>query len=396
MAASRFVYAIWALVFTVVCPAKPGSPFDSLRPSHGATAGATRVAQAGSANDRQAVQAISDAISVFESQYVDVPDWPGILFAALEGLTAAEHAFDVVIAAGPQVTFVHRGDATGQKTLSIDVTEKSSKDEVRRQLLAVMEFAHQSANLGRNAISEDFINGLSRLSGPRVNNNVTTQDVLDRMADRTNSIAEVVHLGGGIEYLRIDKFRLESANDVVRTLNEIGPTKVVGIVLDLRGNSGGPLESAVDVAGLFLDAGAVVASSKGRDRRHNQQMKGKKGGAFAHVPVALLVDSATAAGAELVVGALRDGRQAPVIGEKTKGDGLLIGIYRLSNGSRLLIRVARWFTPRGTPVDGAGLTPDIEIRSISSVDRSKVDPSNDVQLAGAIGALDRIVNGRKP
>jgi len=128
-----------------------------------------------------------------------------------------------------------------------------------------------------------------------------------------------------------------------------------GVVLDLRGNSGGLVEEAVATASLFLDGGPVASYESRGERR---ELTAARGGDTA-TPLVVLVDGGTMSAAELLAGALQDRCRAVLVGARTFGKGTVQQPSRLADGSVLELTVGRYHTPAGRSPDGTGLTPDV-------------------------------------
>src|SRR4051812_39435219 len=131
-----------------------------------------------------------------------------------------------------------------------------------------------------------------------------------------------------------------------------------GVVLDLRGNPGGLLDEAVETASAFLDGGAVVSYTRrtGGTVRLDAVASGD-----GRVPLVVLVDGGTASAAEVVAGALQDRGRAVLVGSRTFGKGTVQEPRTLPDGSALELTVARYRTPAGRNLEGAGLEPDIQV-----------------------------------
>jgi carboxyl-terminal processing protease len=131
-----------------------------------------------------------------------------------------------------------------------------------------------------------------------------------------------------------------------------------GVVLDLRGNPGGLLDEAVETASAFLDGGAVVSYTRrtGGSVRLDAVAAGD-----VRVPLVVLVDGGTASAAEVVAGALQDRGRAVLVGSRTFGKGTVQEPRTLPDGSALELTVARYRTPAGRNLEGAGLEPDIQV-----------------------------------
>jgi len=131
-------------------------------------------------------------------------------------------------------------------------------------------------------------------------------------------------------------------------------------VLDLRGNPGGVLESAVSVADTFLDDGVIVRAA-GRTPESRFEMSATPGDALDGRPLVVLVDGGSASGSEIVAGALRDHGRATLMGERTFGKGSVQTVIPLRDGQALKLTTSRYFTPAGTSIHERGLEPDIAI-----------------------------------
>jgi len=148
--------------------------------------------------------------------------------------------------------------------------------------------------------------------------------------------------------------------------------------LDLRGNPGGYLQSAVSIAGYFLPAGKIVVREHfgESDEERLYRSQGRMFRDFSPTNFVVLVDGGSASAAEILAGALREHKVATVIGVDTFGKGSVQELIDLSNGSSVKITVARWLTPDGVSISDGGLKPDIKIsRSpedrLAGVDKQK-------------------------
>lgn len=162
-----------------------------------------------------------------------------------------------------------------------------------------------------------------------------------------------------IGYIQLTAFTERSNSEIEQALTELQEQGAESFVFDLRGNGGGLLDAAVDIASQFLGEGVVVRED--RQNEGEREYDVKSGGKLLDAPLVLLVNGGTASASEIVAGALQDYGRATLIGEKTFGKGSVQLIYELSDRSRLHVTVAKWFTPNGNQIDGAGLAPDVEV-----------------------------------
>ncbi len=190
-----------------------------------------------------------------------------------------------------------------------------------------------------------------------------------------------------IAYIRLSTFNKDTFPDLDKIIDEIIPKSPKGIVLDLRSNPGGYLESAVEVASEWVESGTIVRErlSSGSAKEHPTFGMHR----LTSIPTVVLVDGGTASASEIVAGALQDYKKATVVGEKTFGKGSVQSFDILPDGSALKVTVAKWFTPNDRQIHEKGIDPDIvieETKNSSSTPKSDADPALEK-------ALD-ILNGR--
>ncbi len=169
----------------------------------------------------------------------------------------------------------------------------------------------------------------------------------------------------GYGYLRISQFSETTGAELEDALNRLlaeSDDRLDGLVLDLRDNPGGVLDSAIDVADLFLDRGIVV-SAEGRTEEARFSMRAKQGDLLNGARLAVLVNSGTASSSEIVAGALKDLNRATIIGSQTFGKGSVQTVMPLSGGGALKLTTSMYFTPSGHSIHQRGITPDIVVTS---------------------------------
>ncbi|MFF1741295.1 S41 family peptidase [Streptomyces mirabilis] len=179
-------------------------------------------------------------------------------------------------------------------------------------------------------------------------------ETLRRARLSTDSVT-VRKLPGGVSVIKVAAFT-KGVGDAVRTAVEQTPEHA-GIVLDLRGNSGGLVTEAVTAASAFLDGGLVATYDVNGAQR---SLYADPGGDTTR-PLVALVDGGTMSAAELLTGALQDRGRAVVVGSRTFGKGSIQMPSRLPDGSVAELTVGHYRTPAGHAVDGRGITPDLEV-----------------------------------
>lgn len=167
--------------------------------------------------------------------------------------------------------------------------------------------------------------------------------------------------GKQIYVVKIRQFGDDTDSLFANFASEVIKEKPDGIIIDLRNNPGGYLETAVDLASYYLDSGVVV-SEKGRDGVSHEYNVTRKA-TLKNFKTVILVNAGSASASEIFSGALQDRGLAQLIGEKTFGKGCVQELIELSDGSAAKITVANWFTPKGRAISGEGIAPDIAIEN---------------------------------
>jgi carboxyl-terminal processing protease len=186
----------------------------------------------------------------------------------------------------------------------------------------------------------------------------------------------VTYKGTKIGDVRLTSFTDGSGAEVRRQVKRMLDSGARALILDLRGNGGGLLDEAVNVASVFIPDGTIVST---HGRSQPRQVYVAKGNALApKIPTVVLVDRGTASAAEIVTGALKDRGRAKVVGTHTYGKGVFQEIQSLSNGGALDITVGEYFTPSGRNLggggvtEGAGIPPDV---AVAGNPRTNGDPA---------------------
>jgi carboxyl-terminal processing protease len=163
-----------------------------------------------------------------------------------------------------------------------------------------------------------------------------------------------------VGYLRITQFNEPTAADLGKRLDELEGQGMQALIIDLRYNPGGLLNSAVDVCGQFLPPHTMVVSTEGRmaSQKHNYWTS-DTGKQHPDYPIAILINGSSASGAEIVAGALKDLGRAILVGETSFGKGSVQSVMQLPDGSALRLTTAKYYTPSHQVIHEHGVTPNI-------------------------------------
>ena len=169
-------------------------------------------------------------------------------------------------------------------------------------------------------------------------------------------------LADNIGYIKINQFQQQTASDFSTALSGLMKQGMQSLVIDLRNNPGGLLQSAVKVASRFIHSGELVVYTKNRKGQKREYLS-KENNPDLKTPVVVLVNEGSASASEILAGALKDLDRATIIGTVTFGKGSVQSIVPLKDGSALKLTTARYYTPKGISIQTTGIAPDILIKS---------------------------------
>jgi carboxyl-terminal processing protease len=197
-------------------------------------------------------------------------------------------------------------------------------------------------------------------------------------------------LDGGIAYIHITTFGDQTAEELKQALQDVMAQKPKGIILDLRYNGGGYLETAIDVASQFLDDGPVLYEQYGDGQKKSYDVVPGGLATDTKVPMVILINEWSASASEIVAGALQDAGRAKLVGVTSYGKGSVQNWVPLQdNQGAVRVTIAKWLTPGGRAIDGVGLTPDVYV----SMTVAELEKNLDPQLDAAIKTLQAMAAG---
>jgi carboxyl-terminal processing protease len=168
-------------------------------------------------------------------------------------------------------------------------------------------------------------------------------------------------IDGTTGYLQVTDFSDHTGEQFIAALNNLLKSGIDSLVIDLRNNPGGLIDSAVEVAEPFFRKGELIVYTQGRKPEDRDNYTSEADGDPLTIPVAVLINADTASAAEIVTGALKDTGRAVIVGERSFGKGSVQSIFTLKNGEGLRLTTAHYYTPSGTRIHGVGITPQVEV-----------------------------------
>ena len=181
-----------------------------------------------------------------------------------------------------------------------------------------------------------------------------------------------------IAYIRLSYFNENTWNEFDKTIKEILVQSPKGIILDLRNNPGGFLETAISIASEWVKSGVIVSEkfSDGKENKYNTSGEHR----LTNLKTVILVDKGSASASEIVAGALQDYKFATIVGEKTYGKGSVQDFQLLPDGSALKITVAYWYTPKGRQIQKEGIIPDITVNNMFVKSTTSTEKINETDI----------------
>jgi carboxyl-terminal processing protease len=183
---------------------------------------------------------------------------------------------------------------------------------------------------------------------------------------------KIIDADSGVAYIRIPTFQKTTARDLEKALWELNAQHMRSLVLDLRGNPGGLLTAAVEVADKFLQNGGIV-STRGRSPQEDFNYQAHYGGTW-RVPLVVLIDRDSASASEIFAGAILDNNRGDLVGERSYGKGSVQGIFPLGyGGAGVRLTTALFYSPSGTKISHHGVTPNLEVRTAAKLGSGESD-----------------------
>lgn len=217
----------------------------------------------------------------------------------------------------------------------------------------------------------------------RVDEEELIELTLKRAVIRVQSVSHHL-LEPDFGYLRVTAFQNdtpESARQAVEALVVENERPLRGLVLDLRSNPGGVLNSAVGVADLFLEDGRIVYT-EGRSKQAELEFSADTASIAKETPMVVLIDGGTASASEIVAGALQDHHRAVVMGEPSFGKGSVQTVLPLTSGNAVKLTTALYYTPSGRSIQAKGIHPDITVKDGSYTADERPEPRREADLTG--------------
>lgn len=193
---------------------------------------------------------------------------------------------------------------------------------------------------------------------------------LERAVVRVNSIRSK-RLSEEIGYIRVSQFQIATSEMFRKQIKKLRDGKnFKGLILDLRNNPGGLLNSAISVADAFIEKGLIV-STKGRQSENDQEFSASPTDMISGKPIVVLINGGSASASEIVAGALQDHKRALILGTESFGKGSVQTVMDIGETEAIKLTTARYYTPSGRSIQASGIVPDVRVEYREFKDREQ-------------------------
>lgn len=323
------------------------------------------------------LELFSDTVSIIRSDYVEEPQAKDLIYGALKGMLSSLDPYSQFMDPDTynEMKIETEGEFGGigiEITIQDDLLTIISPIDDTPAFEAGLKAGDKIVKI-EGEITKDLtlIEAVKKLRGkPGTNVNVTIlreseKKLLDfsitRSIIKIESIKKSEVIESDIGYIRLVEFQEKTQRDLEEALRNLEGQGIKGLILDLRNNPGGLLDSAVEVAGKFLEEGKTIVSTKGRIESQNLIFKSKNKNRHLDYPIVVLINGGSASASEIVAGAIQDNRRGITIGTKSFGKGSVQTVVPLSDGSAVRLTTSKYFTPSGKSIHGEGIMPDIVV-----------------------------------
>jgi len=358
---------------------------------------------------------VAEVLDRVQREYVDTVAHPDLIDDALRGMVGGLDPYSSYLDA-EEYADLRVSTAGSYAGIGIEVSTADRALRVVRPFrdspaaTAGIRSGDMISAIDGTPVGTDLDAAMARMRGPRgstvklavmrTGQTLPLEFTVERAQVDVHSVA-MIRLDDVYLYARITSFSDTTAEDFASSIARLRrdmKSKPRGVVLDLRNNPGGVLESAVEVADQMLENGVIVTAD-GRTPAARFTMEATPGEVLPGVPVVILVNGSTASAAEILAGALQDHHRAVLLGRRTFGKGSVQTVMPLAQGRAIKLTTSRYFTPSGRSIQGHGIDPDHDFENIDGVPLDLDDARTRQTLANldpGIHAALELLKGRKP
>lgn len=361
----------------------------------------------------QQLRLFSDVLSTVKGNYVEEVDSQALITGALKGMLSALDPYSQFLDAslfreleigtegrfgGVGMVITVRDELISVVTPIEDTPAFRAGMRTDDRIVRIGEestrgmTSSDAANLLRGEPGTDVDIEVLREGEPELLKITLTREIIQLQSVKTAEFLEDTR----IAYVRLTEFQQETYNDLKKALEPLREEGMTGLILDLRSNPGGLLDSAIRVANLFLPPDKLVVYTRGRGATRYQEYRTRRNEMLIDesVPLVVMINRGSASGSEIIAGALSDWNRAVLLGERSFGKASVQTVIPLRvegfEGTALKLTIAHYHTPNDRRIEGEGIMPDIEISQTEGtpgVYSSEFNLEDDAQLQRAFDLL---------
>ena len=321
------------------------------------------------------VELFSDALAIIQAEYVDEPNSKDLIYGALKGMVSSLDPHSQFM--DPDTFNELKVDTEGKfGGLGLEITIKDGLPTVitpiedtpawRAGIKSGDRIVKINDEITRDMGLTDAVKRMRGKPGEAVTLIILRESEkkllefkLVRGIIKIKGVKETKILEDGIGYIRLVEFRDNSLQEMNAAIEKLSKSGMNALIIDLRNNPGGALDSAVKITERFIEKGKMIVYTRGRIPSQNLEFYANSAHPKLTLPLAILINEGSASGSEIVAGALQDYKRAIIIGTKSFGKGSVQSVIPLGDGSALRLTTSKYFTPSGRVIHGKGVTPDI-------------------------------------
>lgn len=336
------------------------------------------------------VELFSDAISVIRSDYVEEVESKKMIYGALKGMLSSLDDFSQFMDPDEykEITVEAKGEFGG---VGIEISLKEGILTIITPLAgtpadaAGIKPGDKIVKINGKTTKDITLNEAVKQMRGEPGTLVTLtiwrekeEKVLDvpikRAIIKVKSIKDAELIEEKIGYIKLIEFQARAAQELEDSLKRLEGKGMDALILDLRNNPGGLLDSAIDISEKFLPKDKVIVSTKSRTLAQNMVYKSKGNSGHPDYPMVVLVNEGSASASEIVAGALQDNKRAIILGTKTFGKGSVQTVIPLKDNSALRLTTASYFTPSGKSIMKLGVIPDVIVEYEETKEKKQSQP----------------------
>jgi carboxyl-terminal processing protease len=315
---------------------------------------------------------------IVKAEYVDVPDTKSLFYGSIDGMLKSLN--DPFTRFLDEKAYEELKEATTGKFVGIGIEVTSNDDEIvvvtpiddSPAMKAGIHAGDVIVKVNDTIVKSMKTNEVVNLIKGNPKSTVTLQikregydSPIDFKMERASIKIKTMEYGiiapNNVGYIRIINFALDTSSEVAKALASFNDKKIDKVIIDLRFNPGGLLHSAIEISEMFLEKGATIVSTNGREGINPEKVFKSEKDPIAKEKLVVLINKGSASASEIFAGAMRDNKRGVLVGEKTFGKGSVQKSIEIDKNIGLAVTIARYFTPSGESIHKAGIKPDVEV-----------------------------------